>query len=300
MSFESKLLATAFATDQAPLHPKDIDLRQQPLEIREVLKGKPIPISFYGQHVYDIPEPLLKVTSIYAADFVKKGRISFPDDAPKYEIEAYGVGVVVEHIKSLTRDLTPTLLKLGIDECGFDASLSVCLAAEALGMDQYVSHLVYQSYAYFDGLPSYEDLDYLIIHKSWYPRVYKAAVRSHAYKVREGEIPDPETFEKYLLQRLEFAEDIEKAKVEHHDWIEKRAKLDQRLKEEDITKAKAVEARKAEKERLAREEHKNTQDADMRKVVEEKTRATGNARRFTAEERTLYVKANGKQPATSC
>lgn len=299
MSFESKILATAFATSQAPLHPKDIDLRQQPLKIREVLKGKPIPISFYGQHVYDIPEPLLKVTSIYAADFVEKGKVSFPDDAPKYEIEAYGVGIVVEHMKSLTRDLTPTLLKLDIDECGFDASLSVCLAVEALGMDQYVSHLVYQTYAYFDGLPSY-----LIIHKSWYPRVYEAAVRSHAYKVREGGIPDPETFEKYLLQRLEFAKDIEKAKVEHHDWIEKRAKLDQRLKEEETTKAKAVEARKAEKERLAREKQcwagKNTQDTDMRKVVEEKTRATGDARRFTAEERTLYVKANGKQPPTSC
>ncbi|KAJ4337200.1 hypothetical protein N0V87_004873 [Didymella glomerata] len=308
MSFGTKILKTAFVTGQAELHPKDIDLRQEPQAVREALKGKQVPIIIWNQHMYDIPEPLLKVTSIHAADFVKKGKITLPDDAPTLEIDSRSVGVFVDYMKSLTQVRNPTPLRLQFDDNDIETHLGVCQVAKILGMEKYVDHLIRQADAIFHGLPSYEDLDYLVIHKAWYPRVYGIAVRTFARMVRDDEIPDPENFEKYLFQREEFANDIEKTNIKHFNWIEMQAKHKQREQErlmnKEAARAKAAELKKIDKERVAREKLfwtiKNTQDAKLRKATEQKTRASGNARKFTSEERTWYVKTNGKQPPKGC
>jgi hypothetical protein len=308
MSFGAKILTTAFVTGQAKLHPMDIDLRQEPLTVRGALKGKMVPIIFWNQHIAEIPEPLLKVTSIHAADFIKKGKITLPDDAPTLEVEPRCISIFVDYMKSLTRVPHPMPLRLLFDDNDIETRLGVCQAAKILGMDKYVDHLIRQTDAVFHGLPSYEDLDYLVIHKTWYSRVYSIAVRTCARMVREDEIPDPEAFEKYLFTRDAFAHDIEEANIKHYNWVEMQAKHEQReqqrLEDEEAAQAKAVESKKKEKERLAREKQfwaaKNTQDAKLQKATEQKTRASGNGRKFTPEERAWYVKTNGKQPPKGC
>ncbi|KAJ4374529.1 hypothetical protein N0V86_007398 [Didymella sp. IMI 355093] len=285
-----------------------IDLRQEPLTVREALKGKAVPITIWNQHIADIPESLLKVTSIHAADFIKKGKITLPDDAPTLEVEPRCVGIFVDYMKSLTRVSHPTPLRLQFDDNDIETHLGVCQAAKILGMDKYVDHLIRQVDAIFHGLPSYKDLDHLVIHKTWYPRVYGIAVRTFARMVREDEIPDPEDFEKYLFTRDDFAHDVEEANIKHCNWVEMQVKHDQReqqrLEDEEAAQAKTVKFKKKEKERLAREKQfwaaKNTQDAKLRKATEQKVRASGNARKFTPEEHAWYVKANGKQPPKGC
>ena len=165
MSFGTKILTTAFVTGQAELHPEDIDLRQEAQGVREALKGKQVPIIIWNQHMYDIPEPLLKLTSIRAADLVKKGKIALPDDAPTLEVDPRCVGIFLDYMKSLTQVKNPTPLRLQFDDNDIETHLGVCQAAMVLGMDKYVDHLIRQAEAIFHGLPSYEDLDYLVIHK---------------------------------------------------------------------------------------------------------------------------------------
>lgn len=258
--------------------------------------------------MYDIPEPLLKVTSIHAADFVKKGKIILPDDTSKLEVDSRCVGIFVDYMKSLTQVRKPMPLRLQFDDDDIETHLGVCQTVKVLGMDKYVGHLIRQVDAIFHGLPSYEDLDYLVIHKAQHPRVYGIAVRTLARMVREDEIPDPGAFQEYLSQRKQFAHDIEEANTKHNNWAEMQAKHkqheQQRLKDQEAAQAKAAELKKMEKERLAREKQfwaaKNTQDAKMRKATEQKMLASGNARKFTPEERAWYVKTNGKQPPKGC
>jgi hypothetical protein len=228
MSSGTNILTNAFVIGQAEPHPKNIDLRQEAQAVREALKGKQVPVSIWNQHMYDIPGPLLKVTSIRAADFVTKGKIALPDDAPTLEVDPRCVGIFLDYMKSLTQVRNPTPLRLHFDYNEIETHLVVCQAAMVLGMDKYVDHLIRQADAIFHGLPSYEDLDDLVIHKDWYPRVYGIAVRTFARLLREDEIPDPDDFEKYLFQREEFAQDIEEAKVKHYNWIEMQARHEQR------------------------------------------------------------------------
>lgn len=308
MSFGIKILMTAFVTGQTELYPKDIDLRQEPQAVREALKGKQIPIIINNQHMYDVPEPLLKVTSIRAGDFVKKGKITLPNDAPTLEADPRSVGIFVDYMKSLTQVKHPAPLWLRLDDDDIETHLGVCQAANILGMDKYVAHLVRKVDTIFHGLPSYEDLDYLVIHKAWYSRVYGIAVRTFAQMVREDGIPDPEDFEKYLFRREEFAQDIEDANIKHFNWIEMQAmhelREQQRLQDKEYAQAKAAELEKMTKKRNARQKQfwavKNTQDAKLRKATEQKTRASGSARKFTCEERIWYIKTNGKQPPKGC
>lgn len=258
--------------------------------------------------MYDVPEPLLKVTSIRAGDFVKKGMITLPNDAPTLEADPRSVGIFVDYMKSLTQVKHPAPLWLRLDDDDIETHLGVCQAANILGMDKYVAHLVRKVDTIFHGLPSYEDLDYLVIHKAWYSRVYGIAVRTFAQMVREDGIPDPEDFEKYLFRREEFAQDIEDANIKHFNWIEMQAmhelREQQRLQDKEYAQAKAAELEKMTKKRNARQKQfwavRNTQDAKLRKATEQKTRASGSARKFTCEERIWYIKTNGKQPPKGC
>ncbi|KAF1922738.1 uncharacterized protein M421DRAFT_426569 [Didymella exigua CBS 183.55] len=178
--------------------------------------------------------------------------------------------------------------------------LGVCLAAQALDMDKYVDYFIHRVDAIFHSLPSYEDLNTLVVQKDLYPRMYAIVVRSFARKTREGKIPDQTDFDQYLKSRSDFAQDIEEALTKNNSWVESQAKYEQHVKIENEAKAKAIELDKLEKERAVRKKQswnaKKTNDTKMRKSTEAKSRASGNARKFTPEERAWYVKVQGKQP----
>lgn len=294
MSFGTKILTTAFVTGQAELRPKDIDLRNESLAIRSELKGKSIPVMIYNQHVYDIAEPLLKVTSVYATDFVKNGAISLPNETSLGSIDSRCVGILLNYMASLTKVNKVPMLQLRDNGADMLSLLGVCQAAKALGMDKYVDHIIRRVDAIFHDLPSYEDLDTLIANKDSYPRVYAIAVRNFARKTRQGEIPDQKDFDEYLKTRSDFAHDIEETLIKHDNWVEAQAKYEQRkqhrVKVEEQAKIKAIGHKKQEKERLAHEKQfwdaKKANDTKMRKSTEAKLRASGNARKFTPEERT--------------
>ncbi|KAF2628268.1 hypothetical protein BU25DRAFT_458109 [Macroventuria anomochaeta] len=172
----------------------------------------------------------------------------------------------LDYVTSLTQVATKHKLQLQYDDENMETARGICHATGVLGMDKYVSHIVRKVDGILHGLPSYQELDAVVIRHVRYPRFYKIAVQNFAYKT------------------------INEANVKHdEDWVVAQAKQDQRAQQED---------------RVAREkqfwETKKANSTKMRKSTEAKLRASGNARKLTPEERTWYVKNQGKQPPKGC
>lgn len=303
MSYGAKMLNTAFVTGQDGPRPKDIDLREECSEFRSALKGNSVPIIISETQIDDMPVPLLKVTSVLSGTLIKNDTIELPAT-----VSSHAVYILVSYLKDLTKATKTFNIHLRGEDETTATALDVCHAAEVLGMDKYVSNLVPKLDAIYHNMPSYEQLEAVILHPAGKTRFYKIAVKNFAQRIRLGQIPDADDFNEYLEFHTGFADDIKAAIEKQEKWIsaqEKREKREQkRVEAAEKAEQKAADFAKREKEIQAEEKQfwaaKKANDVKMRQSVETKLRASGRARKFTSDEHAWYVKTHGKQPPKGC
>jgi hypothetical protein len=225
------------ATGSTPITAKDIDIRDWSYGDRKIVvsKGDRVDISVDDVLVTDMSKPLFRATSATAGDLFKDGAVKLPADTDKD-----GVLRLANHLEAVIQASTkpfplPRILNM-------TASLGVCAAASALGMEKYTVHLYRKCEALLrKDLPTYADLEAITTFKQTHERLFSIVVTNLAVLVREEKIPDPDVFSAYLAENPTLAtaittandkyaahvrrmEESEEARARHASSVERNAK----------------------------------------------------------------------------
>ncbi|EAT80959.2 hypothetical protein SNOG_11915 [Parastagonospora nodorum SN15] len=179
---------------------KDIDIHAWAKQFRSALpKGELVSIYIGDAIAAHIHKPLLKVTSTKFDNLYQNGAFKLPagtDERVLDRLIGY-LGYVCGTSKKPQPMSTNMLM--------FDV-LSISTAGSLLGMDKYTSHVYKKSEAIprIDP-PLYEHINAIISVHEEHARLHRIVVQNLAFRVRGATTPDPEDFQKYLLDHSELA-----------------------------------------------------------------------------------------------
>jgi hypothetical protein len=185
-------------------------------------------------------------------------------------------------------------------------SLSVCTAANFLGIDKYVTHLYKKCDSYFHNVefPTYEKLDAIITFMNDYPRFCHLVTQKTAKLLREDMIEDLNDFNNYQHQHPALAHAITKANIQHQNRIHAGEMCVYR-EEEAQKNAEWDEARKAHRDAhiaakaardAAHRAKRKTEDATDEESIIAKLAGPIAKRKFTPRERSYWNPTRGIRP----
>jgi hypothetical protein len=177
--------------------------------------------------------------------------------------------------------------------------LSVCTAASLLGMDKYISHVYKKSEAILCiDPPLYEHINAIISFHEEHARLYRIFVQNLAFRVWEATIPDPEDFQKYLLDHSELADAIDANNDAFAAKQRKVADVEHRKASRDKVQVVRKEIRQRD---IALWADKNAKRQALAQSYAEKSCGPVEKRKkFTADERANWISVHGKQPPKGC
>ncbi|KAH6331910.1 hypothetical protein HBI37_181340 [Parastagonospora nodorum] len=192
---------------------KDIDIRAWAKQFRSALpKGELVFIYIVDAIAAHILKPLLKVTSTKFDNLYQNGGVKLPAGTDKRVLDRLMgyLGYVCGTSKK-PQPMSTNMLMFNM--------LSICTAGSLLGMDKYTSHVYEKSEAILRiDPPLYEHINAIISVHEEHARLHRIVVQNLAFRVREATIPDPEDFQKYLLDHSELAVAIDATNDTRYRW----------------------------------------------------------------------------------
>ncbi|KAF1842940.1 uncharacterized protein K460DRAFT_288836 [Cucurbitaria berberidis CBS 394.84] len=256
---------------------KDIDILSWSYGDRQKLvsKGNRIRIFAGDVLITDISRPLFRATSEIAAVILRNGDVKLPDDT-----DIGGVIQIVNHLEAVIKfKHKPNQLSKNMTML---ESLSICAAANLLGMSRYVDHIYKRCEALLrKGLPTYENLDAIIAFSKHHERLFSIVVNDLAVHVRDDTIPDVEEFNAYLMLNPILDATIKEVNEKYATNLLRQAEREERrIPFWDEKKAKAA----------------TLEISCQKKALE----TIPKDRKFTSEERMHWLRTKGKQPPKGC
>ncbi|KAH4044833.1 hypothetical protein HBI73_167080 [Parastagonospora nodorum] len=272
---------------------KDIDIRAWAKQFRSALpKGELVFIYIVDAIAAHILKPLLKVTSTKFDNLYQNGGVKLPAGTDKRVLDRLMgyLGYVCGTSKK-PQPMSTNMLMFNM--------LSICTAGSLLGMDKYTSHVYEKSEAILRiDPPLYEHINAIISVHEEHARLHRIVVQNLAFRVREATIPDPEDFQKYLLDHSELAVAID---ATNDAFAAKQRKIaDAKHRKASRDKVQVVRKEICQRN-IALWADKNAKLQALAQSCAGKSCGPVEKRKnFSADERAHWISVHRKQPPKGC
>ena len=275
----------------------DIDIRTWCVRDRKALMtGSEVAICVGDTVVADIPQALLKVTSLSFDKLCTGGKIVLPAATDKA-----GVVSLISYLRHVANsEKAPLPMPKPSTVFGL---LSVCAAAKALNMEKYVDHIYKTCEAILrKDPPTYEAIEAITAMKDQHTRLFNIVVNSLAARIWDDSIPDPEEFKAYLAHNRALDNAIFLANEEYAERLGVEAERKQQWLQREAEREKSQARRKEDEgKRTAKWAAKEVARAACERSVKAKSqRPVEKRQKFTPEEKLHWMRTRGSQPPKGC